>query len=95
MPFGPKVLLYELSTPFVNIHWWLDKVNRTGSTLQLVNGLVLTIVFFLCRNVWGTYVAYRFVTDLVRAYLDKPGSFPIWLGALFVANNMALNVLNW
>jgi hypothetical protein len=30
--FAPTFILYELSSPFLNIHWFLDKVNMTFDT---------------------------------------------------------------
>lgn len=56
-----------MSTPFLNIHWALDKINMTGSTLQLYNGITLITTFFLCRVVWGNYQTYYVITDLLSA----------------------------
>ncbi|KAK0496125.1 hypothetical protein EDD18DRAFT_1353769 [Armillaria luteobubalina] len=40
-------LLWEGSTFFLSIHWFLNKTNHTGSTFQLINGLFLLITFFV------------------------------------------------
>ncbi|KAG9188981.1 hypothetical protein G6011_05849 [Alternaria panax] len=61
-------ILYELSSPFLNIHWFCDKLNMTGTTLQLVNGIVLLCTFFSCRIVWGSYQSIRVFTDVYHAY---------------------------
>ena len=61
-------VLYELSTPFLNIHWFCDKLGLTGSRLQLYNGIVLILMFFGCRNVWGTYSSALIYHDLYAAY---------------------------
>lgn len=53
--YGPTFILYELSSPFLNIHWFCDKLNLTGSKLQWYNGMILLGTFFCCRLVWGTY----------------------------------------
>ncbi len=37
-------MLYELSTPFLNIHWFFDKLGMTGTKAQLYNGLLLLVV---------------------------------------------------
>jgi hypothetical protein len=29
--YGLNFILYEISTPFLNIHWFFDKLNMTGS----------------------------------------------------------------
>jgi hypothetical protein len=62
--YGPGVLLFELSTPFVNIHWACDKVGMTGSRLQWWNGVVLIAAFFSCRLVWGSYLIVNFFKDV-------------------------------
>ena len=55
--WAPVFLLYELSSPFLNIHWFCDKVGLTGSTVQAVNGALLTSSFFGCRIIWGIYLS--------------------------------------
>jgi hypothetical protein len=61
---GPVFILYELSSPFLNFHWFFDKVGMTGSTAQLINGLVLMISFFGSRLVWGPLNSIRVFNDL-------------------------------
>jgi hypothetical protein len=61
-------VLYELSTPFLNIHWFLDKAGRTGSTVQLVNGICLIAAFFGCRLVWGNYQTVQLSLDALSAW---------------------------
>lgn len=57
-------ILWELSTPFLNIHWFMDKLGRTGSKLQLYNGLLLLFSFFTARLVFGTYQSACVLYDL-------------------------------
>ncbi|KAF1845489.1 DUF887-domain-containing protein [Cucurbitaria berberidis CBS 394.84] len=66
--YASTFILYELSSPFLNIHWFCDKLNMTGTTLQLVNGIVLLFTFFSCRIVWGTYQSVHVFRDVYRAY---------------------------
>lgn len=66
--YGLNFILYELSTPFLNIHWFLDKANQTGSTLQLVNGICLISAFFGCRLVWGNYQTVQLSLDAWSAW---------------------------
>ncbi|KAH6402574.1 hypothetical protein HBI60_060020 [Parastagonospora nodorum] len=70
--YAPTFILYELSSPFLNIHWFCDKLNMTGSTLQFLNGIVLLLTFFSCRLVWGTYNSIRVFADVWRAYTAGP-----------------------
>jgi hypothetical protein len=59
--------LYELSTPFLNIHWFCDKLGMTGSKLQMYNGIALLATFFGCRIVWGTYSSILIYSDIYKA----------------------------
>ncbi|KAL1971247.1 hypothetical protein VTN77DRAFT_199 [Rasamsonia byssochlamydoides] len=65
--YAPTFILYELSSPFLNIHWFLDKVNMTGSKAQWYNGITLLVVFFFCRLVWGTWQSALVYMDMWRA----------------------------
>jgi len=71
--YGPTFILYELSSPFLNFHWFFDKLNMTGSRAQLYNGIVLLFAFFSCRLVWGTYQSLRVYQDVWVA-LQSPGT---------------------
>jgi hypothetical protein len=65
--YSPTFILYELSSPFLNIHWFLDKINMTGSKLQWYNGMMLLFVFFSCRLVWGTWQSALVYRDMWHA----------------------------
>ncbi|KAH8730979.1 TLC domain-containing protein [Phaeosphaeriaceae sp. PMI808] len=65
--YGLSFVLYELSTPFLNIHWFCDKLGMTGSKLQLYNGIALLVTFFACRIVWGTYSSFLIYSDIYKA----------------------------
>ncbi|KAF2964519.1 hypothetical protein GQX73_g9060 [Xylaria multiplex] len=62
--YSCNFILWELSSPFLNIHWFFDKLGMTGSRAQLYNGLVLIATFFSCRLVWGTYQSVVIYRDL-------------------------------
>ncbi|KAI1133494.1 TLC domain-containing protein [Nemania abortiva] len=62
--YSPVFILWELSSPFLNIHWFFDKLGMTGSRAQLYNGLVLIATFFSCRLVYGTYSSLLVYRDL-------------------------------
>ncbi|KAJ5611649.1 hypothetical protein N7528_008754 [Penicillium herquei] len=65
--YAPVFILYELSTPFLNIHWFLDKVSMTGSKAQWYNGMLLLSVFFSCRLIWGTWQSTIVYADMWTA----------------------------
>ncbi|KZT39306.1 DUF887-domain-containing protein [Sistotremastrum suecicum HHB10207 ss-3] len=89
--FIPRSLIWEASTPFLNIHWWLDKTGRTGSTIQLINGIVLLSTFFCVRIVYGAYVTYHFWQALYSARDTMP--LPVLI--TYIVGNGVLNILNW
>ncbi|XHG05400.1 hypothetical protein AWENTII_008626 [Aspergillus wentii] len=62
--YSPNFLLYELSSPFLNIHWFLDKLNMTGGKAQWYNGMALLFTFFFCRLVWGTWQSVLVYMDM-------------------------------
>jgi len=75
-------ILYELSSPFLNFHWFFDKLDMTGSKAQLYNGLMLLFTFFCCRLCWGTYQSVRVYQDVWRALHHKPATTSIHFDAL-------------
>ncbi|KAJ5477149.1 hypothetical protein N7539_007293 [Penicillium diatomitis] len=86
--YAPVFILYELSSPFLNIHWFLDKVNMTGSRAQWYNGMMLLGVFFCCRLVWGTWQSVIVYQDMWNALQHKwsaasssPLDTPVNIGA--------------
>lgn len=70
--YGCTFILYELSSPFLNFHWFFDKLDMTGSKAQLYNGIALLITFFSCRLVWGTYQSVRVYQDVWKALHHIP-----------------------
>ncbi|KAK3060818.1 hypothetical protein LTS18_007620 [Coniosporium uncinatum] len=66
--YGISFILYELSTPFLNIHWFCDKLDLTGSTIQLYNGFALLATFFGSRLVRGTYQSVLIYQDVWQAW---------------------------
>ena len=65
--YGPTFILYELSSPFLNFHWFFDKLHMTGSRPQWYNGIVLLFSFFCCRLLWGAYQSIRVYQDVWAA----------------------------
>ncbi|CAF9930016.1 hypothetical protein IMSHALPRED_008067 [Imshaugia aleurites] len=94
--YGLNFVLYELSTPFLNVHWFMDKLGMTGSTAQLVNGIALVATFGASRLVWGTYQSVRMYQDMWIAF-EAPGGLPVppWLALAYVVSNTTLSVLNF
>ncbi|KAI1104138.1 DUF887-domain-containing protein [Jackrogersella minutella] len=70
--YSCNFILWELSSPFLNIHWFFDKLGMTGSRAQLYNGLILIFTFFSCRLVWGTYQSFLVARDLWTGLYSVP-----------------------
>ncbi|KAI8871961.1 DUF887-domain-containing protein [Ramicandelaber brevisporus] len=93
MYFGARFLMVELSTPFLNHHWWMDKLSLTGSKLQLVNGIVLMALFFASRIIWCPYVSYYLWKAVLSEY--SIGKLHIPLVVAYLSSNIAVNALNF
>jgi len=89
--YGARFLLWELSTPFLNIHWYLDKTDRTGGYLQIMNGIVLLITFFFARICYGGLMSVRFFYTLS----DVRSEIPTAMATIYALGNVALQALNW
>jgi hypothetical protein len=71
--YGIQYGLVELSTPFVNIHWFLNKTGYAGSKIQMLNGIILIVTFACCRLLWGSYMTFTFFSDVWTAlHASKP-----------------------
>lgn len=80
--YGCTFILYELSSPFLNFHWFFDKLGMTGSLGQLINGIMLIVTFFCCRLVWGTYQSLQIYQDMWKALHHDPATSKIHYEAL-------------
>ncbi|EGN95539.1 hypothetical protein SERLA73DRAFT_186601 [Serpula lacrymans var. lacrymans S7.3] len=89
--YGVRFLFWELSTIFLNIHWFLDKTGKTGSILQLVNGAFLLCSFASVRLIWGGKMSYEFFQTLYSVRNQIPFTFVIVYGV----GNIVLQTLNW
>ncbi len=53
--------LCELTTPFINARWFMDKAGMKSSMLYLVNGLIMLVSWFLLRVLLFGYMGWRIV----------------------------------
>ncbi|KIK59585.1 hypothetical protein GYMLUDRAFT_44540 [Collybiopsis luxurians FD-317 M1] len=88
--YAARCLLWETSTIFLNIHWFLDKTNRTGSMFQLVNGFFLLVTFFGIRIVHGAYISYDFFFTLYNVRNQIPTIYLF----IYSIGNVVLQALN-
>lgn len=95
MFYSPHFLLFELSTPFLNINWFASHLPEgvISFKVQKINGIFLLSTFFGARIVWGFYQAYHVAYDLL--YLALPTrSYPLWVAIGISASNLSLDFLN-
>lgn len=52
--YAPRVIFFELSTPFVHLRWFLYSLGLQKTKLYKANGLAMICSFTVCRMVWGT-----------------------------------------
>jgi hypothetical protein len=53
----------EASTPFVNMRWFLHESGMKEGSLYLINGLLMILVFFVCRIVPTPFIFYKFIVQ--------------------------------
>ena len=52
--YAARLLFFELSTPFVQIRWFLHSLGLQKTKLYKMNGIAMIASFFVCRIFWGT-----------------------------------------
>ncbi|KAH7889571.1 DUF887-domain-containing protein [Phlebopus sp. FC_14] len=89
--YSVRFLLWEVSTIFLDIHWFLDKTGKTGSTVQLINGFALLTTFFAVRLIWGGFMSYDFFVTMSEVYNE----LPLFYVVIYGGGNIVLQCLNW
>ena len=54
-------VIVEATAPFVNGRWFLDKIGWRSSTLYIINGAMITILWFLLRIVFMGWFLFQYV----------------------------------
>lgn len=92
LPWVPAFLIFELSTPFVNINWFGSRLPKgtISDRVILINGLLLLVTFFLVRIVWGLYAVALLAQDLAQVWHYDRLIFAV---VTFVLNG-SLDILN-
>ncbi|CAB4255616.1 similar to Saccharomyces cerevisiae YJR116W TDA4 Putative protein of unknown function [Maudiozyma barnettii] len=98
-PWIGKYLLYEISTPFVNVNWYIiqltsgkDMTVKTvvPTPLNIINGLCLMAVFFVVRILWGSTANFI----LFRQFIKEWDQVPKYRSIGLIALNLTLTALN-
>lgn len=90
MPWVPGFLLFEASTPFVNLNWFASRLpaGYISETIVVINGLLLIGIFFSVRIVWGFYAVFLVAEDLFAS--SAPALFTYYT----LTFNFFMDVLN-
>lgn len=92
LPWVPAFLLFELSTPFVNVNWFASRLpaGTISDRVVAINGILLLVTFFLVRILWGFYAVILLALDIYKVREHVHPFFPIAILGL----NILLDVLN-
>lgn len=71
--YGGLFLLWEISTPFVQLRWILYKMGATETAAYVANGLLMVFSFGMVRVVFGT-CAFIVLPTLTRDHNAMPCS---------------------
>ncbi|KAJ2866995.1 hypothetical protein GGH94_001162 [Coemansia aciculifera] len=89
--YGASFIMFEASTIFLNMNWWMDKLGMTGSRLQLYNACTLLFLYLTVRLIFGVYMSYHLFADL-----DANGSsMPIALRYFYRIANYSIILLSY
>lgn len=66
-----QTILMEVSTPFVNVRWFLAVLKLESTRLYQWNGALMTLVFFACRIIPMPRLIYRLVSAAQQTYLSN------------------------
>ncbi len=91
MYYGAVFMMFELSTPFVNLNWFFNNMplNYLPDWLVSANGAFLILIFFLCRIVWGLYNLINIIND----FISVKDSLNLWFAAGVLIPNTIINCL--
>lgn len=100
----PKFLLYEASTPFVNINWFIMqmlvpsknsnlKPAKVPAWLNLINGILLMVIFFFVRILWGNLAQFIYFYQMYK-YRSDMTTLKARLSVVLGSVTLVLNSLN-
>lgn len=60
-------VLYELSTPFLNVFRFLEQLGKQSNKVYTINGICLMVSFFGARLIYGNYSSILWYIDIYKA----------------------------
>ncbi|CAL8472096.1 g11638 [Coccomyxa elongata] len=58
--YGAAFLMWEVSTPFVYMRWFLFTLGKSQTKAYIINGLLMVFTFFVFRNIMGVAMSINF-----------------------------------
>ena len=89
--YASVFLLFEASTVFLNLRWFLETCGQGDSFLAKLNSYAFSLVFFLARIVYGLLSSVRFAQDV---FFTEWHRVPTAIAIYFAVANIVLNGLN-
>jgi len=86
------LMLFEVSTPFLHMRWWLLEYGFKDSIFYLVNGLLLVATFTTFRLVIGTPVLMKMMYELHTSPEKERHGIP--MRVIFTLAPMTMIILN-
>eukprot|EP00192_Tetraselmis_astigmatica_P021047 CAMPEP_0117655314 /NCGR_PEP_ID=MMETSP0804-20121206/4214_1 /TAXON_ID=1074897 /ORGANISM="Tetraselmis astigmatica, Strain CCMP880" /LENGTH=274 /DNA_ID=CAMNT_0005461659 /DNA_START=340 /DNA_END=1164 /DNA_ORIENTATION=+ len=94
--FAAAFILWEMSTPFVQLRWFLVEMGLKETKLYVGNGIVMMVVFFIARLVIGSYFSWVFwIAAMEELRSPNPEGFQPGFIYFALAANVILNSLNF
>lgn len=91
--YAPKIMIYEVTTLFMNAHWFMEKFpGWSGSRLQLANDILVVVLYGLVRVVYGTY---NIVFGVFRDCLLEHVPWPLFLLTLSTMGSSLILNFYW
>lgn len=85
--YAMTFLLFELSTPFIHVAWWANRMGCKNQTFCLIHGIATVFVFAGTRCAWGVWKIWELTKDL--AVLEG------FLPRVFMVIAITMTVLNF
>lgn len=77
-------LVWEISTPFVNVRYFMNKLQIRGE--NIINALII-FLFLFCRIIWGTFIYYIIIIDTIYVSEGLLLKIPVFIAFLMNALN--------
>ena len=91
--YGASLLMFEASTPFLNLRWFLGQFGWTKSALYMVNTILFATVFFLARIIYGISTCYEGLETLYEFKAEV--EIPVFVFIVIAAFSMNFLNLYW